>query len=176
MVPLIPADATSRALVLRALDVFDDRVAPLLPGLRSQVVHNDLNRNNVVVDPADTDRIVAVLDFGDMVHTALVNDVAIGAANQLSETDEPFTDAVDFIMGYHEAMPLTPQEIALLPDLVMTRVLMSVVITEWRAARFPHRREHIRRNTPANWARLARLAAGENAPLIATLRRACGME
>ena len=33
-----------------ALDRFAERVLPALRGLRAQVVHNDMGRNNVLVD------------------------------------------------------------------------------------------------------------------------------
>jgi Ser/Thr protein kinase RdoA (MazF antagonist) len=162
-----------RSLIVRCLDTFDKSVLPRLGTLRAQIVHNDLNRNNVIVDPADNDRIVAILDFGDMVHTPLINDVAIGAANQLSDSDNPLDTAIEFIAGYSETVPLASAEIDLLYDLVCTRLVMSVVITGWRAARFPERREHILRNTPANWSRLANLAAMPREDAISALRQAC---
>ena len=49
--------------------------------LRQQAIHNDLNDLNVLVDPADEAVIAGVIDFGDLVHTALVGDVAILATD-----------------------------------------------------------------------------------------------
>lgn len=157
LVPDAIEDVQERALVLRCLDVFDERVAPRLKSFRSQIVHNDLNRNNVIVDGANHDKIAAVLDFGDMTRTALINDVAIAAANQLAETDSPLDGVADFVAGYREVVPLLADELDTLIDLIITRVTMSVIITPWRAARFPHNRAHITRNTPANWRRLSLL-------------------
>ena len=62
-------------MVATALDRFDAQVAPVLGGLRAQVVHNDLGRANVLVD--DRGAVSGIIDFGDMTHTALVCDLAV---------------------------------------------------------------------------------------------------
>jgi len=162
-----------RAQLSRCLDNFDERVEPTLSKLRTQAIHNDFNRNNVIVSAEDNDKIVAIIDFGDMVRTALVNDVAIGAANQLTEADSLLDGSFEFIAGYHQVTPLIDDEIALMHDLISVRVAMSILITEWRASQFPERRDHILRNTPANWARLDRLSAISRNQTTAALRRVC---
>jgi hydroxylysine kinase len=172
LVPEATGEPTERALVLRCLDAFDERVASRLRSFRKQIVHNDLNRNNAIVDAADHDKIVAILDFGDMTRTALINDVAIAAANQLDETDNPLDGAADFVAGYRDVTPLLPDELETLIDLIITRVMMSVIITSWRAARFPHNRAHITRNTPANWRRLSLLTALPRAQATSILSQA----
>ena len=58
------------------------RVVPVLPRLRAQVVHNDLAPTNVLVD--DDLALTGITDFGDLTHTALVCDLAIAAADVLS--------------------------------------------------------------------------------------------
>ena len=62
-------------MTAEALDRFAEQVLPALRGLRAQVVHNDMGRNNVLVD--DAGAISGIIDFGDMTHTALVCDVAV---------------------------------------------------------------------------------------------------
>ncbi|MCW6509686.1 phosphotransferase [Lichenifustis flavocetrariae] len=86
--PLLPHVASdSRALVARRLDHLEDNILPRLAKLRRQVVHNDLNPHNVPVDPAYTDRVTGILEFGDMVDTHRVNHVAVGAAYQVGCPD-----------------------------------------------------------------------------------------
>jgi hydroxylysine kinase len=169
----ISKDSGRAALLSRCLDNFDERVAPALSRLRAQAIHNDFNRNNIVVSADDHDQIVAIIDFGDMVHTALVNDVAIGAANQLEEAEPLLDGSLEFIAGYHEVTPLTGDEIALLHDLISVRVAMSILITEWRGAQFPERRDHITRNTSANWIRLERLSTMSRKQTTSILHRVC---
>ena len=55
---------------------FEHYVTPLLPGLRKSVIHNDANDYNVIVGGNDdlygrNQRVVGVIDFGDMVYTAI---------------------------------------------------------------------------------------------------------
>ena len=55
------ADPADRALVTRFLDRFDAHVAPRLPALRAQVIHNDANDWNVLVDPDRPSAVVRVI-------------------------------------------------------------------------------------------------------------------
>jgi Ser/Thr protein kinase RdoA (MazF antagonist) len=144
------ADPHRRALLAEGLDRFD-AIAPALPGLRRQVVHNDLSYDNVVVEPRDADRVAGVLDFGDATRTAVVHDLAIAAAYNLAETGDPLDDALPLVAGFHATRPLLAEEAALLAELVIARLVVRVGITEWRAVRFPDNRDYILRTTPLTW-------------------------
>ncbi|MCP8896200.1 phosphotransferase [Shinella daejeonensis] len=152
-------DGGKRAELCAWLDRFADEVLPDLGRLRSQVVHNDLNSDNIVVDPANTDEITGIIDFGDMVKTAVLFDVAVAAAYQLTDADDPLRAANEFIAGFHSRRPLHDREVALLFTTIMARMVMRIAITEWRAVRFPENRAYILRNTPQAWLQFHRLAA-----------------
>jgi Ser/Thr protein kinase RdoA (MazF antagonist) len=137
---------------------FDTAVRPRLSGLRAQVVHNDLNRHNVLVAASDTDRVTGILDFGDIVRTQLVNDVAIGASYHLSGSNDALEGARDFIDAYQDITPLLAEETDLLPDLIATRLLVTVLITGWRAELYPDNRDYILKNNGPAWDGLDRLA------------------
>lgn len=145
--PLLPAiaDDSLRMLATATLDRFDAELAPALPSLRWQVVHNDLNPHNVLVDPDNPDRISGILDFGDMVHTPLVCDTAVTAAYQIDPAN-PLESLLEFARGFHEVLPLTVPERALLPDLTAVRMLTTLAITSSRAARYPDNAPYILRN------------------------------
>ena len=106
---------------------------------------------------ADGHRVSGIIDFGDVTVTALVNDVAIAVANLLADDADPFGPALDFIAGYHATTPLTTTELNLLPDLILGRVVARIIISEWRAERFPENRAYVLRNTPRAWEHLHRL-------------------
>lgn len=161
-----------RAELCGWLDRFADEVLPDLPRLRSQVVHNDLNSDNIVVDPVDTDEIAGIIDFGDMVKTAVLFDVAVAAAYQSTDAGDPLQAAIEFIAGFHSRRPLHEREIALLFTTIVARMVMRIAITEWRAVRFPENRAYILRNTPQAWLQFHRLAAIPPAKATEAIARA----
>jgi hydroxylysine kinase len=129
---------------------------PRLAGQRTQLVHNDFSPDNTLIS-ADGSRVGGIIDFGDVTVTALVNDVAIAVANLLTDDADPFGPALDFIAGYHTMTPLTAAELSLLPDLILGRIVARIIISEWRAERFPENRAYVLRNTPRAWEHLHRL-------------------
>jgi Ser/Thr protein kinase RdoA (MazF antagonist) len=113
------------------------RIAAEFSHLRLQVIHNDMNDMNLLVDPRDDTAVVGVIDFGDLVHTALIADVAIVAADQIAP-DQPARDSItDIVMAYHDITPLLPQELAILNPLIAGRILADVVIASWHRRRNP---------------------------------------
>ena len=62
--PLLDADG--RGLVEYFADGYRKRVLARVDELRRSVIHNDANRNNLVVDESET-QLLSVIDFGDMV-------------------------------------------------------------------------------------------------------------
>lgn len=165
-------DALTRRLLENVLDRFATIVAPTLPSLRSQVVHNDFSGDNVLVDPTRPDEVTGILDFGDMVRTAVAIDVAVGAAYHLSADGEPLNGALDFLEGFASVRRLEPAEVELMFDLILSRMLVRLAITEWRARNFPENREYILRNTPLARAQLERLLAINPASATDAIRRA----
>jgi hydroxylysine kinase len=165
-----------REVVECFLDGFETHAVPALPLLPTQPVHNDLNPHNVVVDPADHERACGIIDFGDLTLTARVNDLAIAAAYQVADSDDPLAPACELISAYHAVTPLEPGERAVLFDLIATRMVMTVVISNLRAARYPENREYILRNTKAAAARLARIAKLSREQAARQIERACQAE
>ena len=117
-----------RRVVGRFLLQFEQEVAPRLPSLRASVIHNDANDYNVLVNPIDVEprQVVSVLDFGDMVYTATICELAIVATYAMLGKTDPLTVAAHVVRGYHEAFPLTEPELEVLFPLICTRLAVSV--------------------------------------------------
>jgi Ser/Thr protein kinase RdoA (MazF antagonist) len=141
--------------------------------LPNQPVHNDLNPHNVVVDPETHAIVAGIIDFGDLTCTARVNDLAITAAYQVADDDDPLAPACEMIAAYHAVLPLEPAEFSVLFDLIATRMAMTIVISSWRAARYPANRNYILRNNSAAWARLRRMAMLSRDQAKLKIQRAC---
>ena len=170
----VPTDLSD--LVGRILDGFEAYAQPALENLPRQLVHNDLNPHNIVVDPETCDRVAGIIDFGDLAFTARVNDLAIAAAYQVGDSDDPLAPACDLIAAYHSAAPLEAAEAEVLFDLMATRMVMTIVISSWRALRHPENREYILRNHAGAAARLRRVAGLSRDEARKQIRRACHLE
>ncbi len=167
-----PGPRTS--LIAEQLGRLTAEVSPWLAAQRAQLVHNDFSPDNTLIS-ADGRRVSGIIDFGDVTVTALVNDVAIAATQQLSDEADLFGPALDLIVGYHATTPLTAAERDLLPDLILARIVARIIISEWRAERFPANRGYVLRNTPRAWQHLRRLLsipAGQTAARIQEATRA----
>src|SRR5215470_9378544 len=121
------ADHERRVQAERVLDQFEARAAPVLPGLRAQVIHGDMSLDNVLL--GDDLRISGIVDFGDMVHAPLVCDLAVAVADVLHGRPDPIEMAEMMIGGYASVTPLEDEEADLLADLVAARLATEVVIT-----------------------------------------------
>jgi len=163
------------SLLDEQLGRFITRVAPRLAAQRTQLVHNDFSPDNVLIS-TDLSRVCGIIDFGDITVTALVNDIAIAAGYQLSDQADLLGPAVDMIGGYHATTPLSASEVDLLPELILARVVARIVISEWRAARFPENRAYIMRNTARAWEHLNRLLDIPTYEVAARIRSACRPE
>ncbi|MDX6318048.1 MAG: hypothetical protein QOD35_1448 [Nocardioidaceae bacterium] len=122
-------DEEPRRVVLDVISQHEQRVAPSLPGLRAQVVHNDLSRGNVLVDHRH--RISGITDFGDLTHTPLVCDLAVAIADVIDGRADCLRLAESMIAGYASVTPLGADEIGLLADLVAGRCAAALAISTW---------------------------------------------
>jgi Ser/Thr protein kinase RdoA (MazF antagonist) len=157
----------------RAVNDFEVKILPRMPHLRAQVIHNDFNMENILVNESDPDTISGIIDFGDMVHAPLLFDVGVGAAYQIGHAGDPVEAICDFLKGYATEATLEQEEIELLHTAVTTRLLMRLVIPEWRGKLFPEFREVYTRNSPTVWAQFARLDAISKDDAIARFAAAC---
>ena len=149
------AESTHRSAIERGLDRYGqlyDRIA----ALPRQVVHNDCGRSNIVADRASPGFVSGIIDFGDVVRTAVAIDVATTLLNQLSilPADDIFVHGRDVLGGYLSTAPLGAAELAMVPHLVMGRVIARALITTWRAGMMPDNATYILRNTRPGWHQL----------------------
>lgn len=159
------------SLLAEQLGRLTAEVSPRLAAQRSQLVHNDFSPDNTLIG-AGRRGVAGIIDFGDVTVTALVNDVAIAGANLLSDDADLLAPALDLIGGYHATTPLTAAELGLLPDLILARLVARILISEWRAERFPENRAYVLRNTPRAWEHLHRLLSIPGEDIAARIQEA----
>ena len=168
-------DAGQRAIVEHFLGRFEAKVAPRLSRLRAQVIHGDVNDNNLLVDEPGGKRITGLIDFGDAIHSATIGELAVACAYAILEEAAPIDVAGRIAGAYHRAYPLQSDELDLLFDLIAMRLVTSVTLSA-------SRRERVKANAYLNiseapaWAMLARLRAMDPALATGMIRHACGFE
>lgn len=116
---------------------------------RHQVIHNDLNPHNIMMD-AETHTVTGVIDFGDSVHSTLVNDVAVACSYILDDSDDPLAPVRDLLASYCRILPLGENEASMLPALIAARHALTILITNWRAVLYPDNAGYILRNQPSS--------------------------
>jgi 4-aminobutyrate aminotransferase-like enzyme/Ser/Thr protein kinase RdoA (MazF antagonist) len=165
-----------RTLVEGLLARFETETLPALAGRRHGVIYGDANDYNVVVAGTGTEerRVIAVIDFGDLLHTATVCELAIACAYAMMGKPDPLAAASHIVAGYHTALPLEEAELAVLYPLICARLCISVTNSAYQQAVDPENTYLQVSDAPA-WALLDRLA--DVPPQLAhyTFRAACGL-
>ncbi|HEV7613255.1 MAG TPA: phosphotransferase [Steroidobacteraceae bacterium] len=138
-------------------------------GLRHTVIHGDANDYNVIV--ADG-RMVGLLDFGDIVHTATVCDLAIALAYTMLGEPEPLAAAAHVIRAYQRQNPLKDGEQRALFPLILSRLCMSVCYSAHNRERSPHDSYQVV-SEDAAWDLLDKLERWSATDALTLIRAAC---
>ena len=149
---------------------FETEVLPHLSSLRHAYIHHDANDTNVLVV---ADRISGLIDFGDMLYTALINNLAVACTYAMMNNDNPLHAAALVVKGYHAVYALTEQEVDLLYYLIAARLCISVTQSAWNASIETNNDHHFISESPA-WVLLHQLIRIN--PVLAqdSFRKACG--
>lgn len=153
-------DTARRGLAEEIFDRFDEGVVPLLDTLTSQVIHGDFSPFNILVDSSRPEYVTGIIDFGDAVRTPVIFDISVTMANLLgADPDRPWERALPVLEGYQNLRPLPVHEVEALIVAAPARLLLRALITQWRAAQLPERRDYLLSHSKPDWDRLAATAA-----------------
>lgn len=172
---LLIREPTRRAWLDHALLQFQGRVAPELQTLPRGVIHNDANDYNVVVEG---DRITGLFDFGDMLETCRLFEVAIAATYAaFHRMDAPQRAIASVVAGYHAVTPLSALELELVHDAVRARLAVSLVSSAKAAAerREEDQGDYTSVSEAGAWSLLEVLSTAGPRATRAALWDACGL-
>ena len=169
-------DRHNREIVQKLLERYYAETEPHLPDLRSSLIHSDANDYNVLVgsDGPWHFKVTGVIDFGDMVHSQTINEVAIACAYAMLDKADPLATAKAIVSGYHQAHPITEQEMAVLFDLICIRLCLSVCHSANQYRHEPDN-EYLRISEKPAWGLLNKLAQIQPRLATYTFRHACGL-
>jgi 4-aminobutyrate aminotransferase-like enzyme/Ser/Thr protein kinase RdoA (MazF antagonist) len=152
---------------------FTTGVLPRLRALPAQAIHNDANEHNVLV--GRDGEVCGLIDFGDLCRAPRACGLAVACAYAMTMLPVPERQVVPLVAGYHEVAPLTPEELALLPDLIRTRLAMSIAMAA-RQRREQPGNDYLLISQEAVAALLRRLGPVPRELEHLRLRAACGFE
>ena len=99
---------------------------PALGRLRAQIIHGDVHPFNCLID--DSGAISGIIDFGDLVHGSLVQDLANATADFLFPGRDHEAVILDLVKGYVSVSPLDEAEVDLILDMIEVRLIMTPLI------------------------------------------------
>ena len=168
-------DPARYSVVERLLDHFEAETLPRLSPLPHSVIYNDANDYNVLVGgPPDARRVVGVVDFGDLLRSATICELAIACAYAMMGKPDPLAAAAQIVAGYHSAAPLSEDELAVLYGLICARLCVSVANSAYQRAIDPDNTYLQISDAPA-WELLERLVSVHPQQAHYLFRAACGL-
>ena len=149
---------------------FEMEVLPCLSSLRQSVVNNDINDYNILTNDKE---VIGLIDFGDIIITQTVNNLAITCAYAILNQANPIEAAAHIVSGYHQKNPLTEKEIELLYYLIAARLCISVTKSAYNASLATANEHHFLSEKSA-WIVLNQLIKINPIKAHQTFRLACG--
>ncbi|UCE03217.1 MAG: aminotransferase class III-fold pyridoxal phosphate-dependent enzyme [Candidatus Latescibacterota bacterium] len=130
-----------------------------LPELPRGVIYNDANDANLVIrEEGGAARVVSLFDFGDVVETARIFELAIACAYAILDQEDPCAVMCHLVRGYAKRVELSDVELEVLFAAVCMRLVVSVTVSALDAKLEPEN-EYVRASERSAWAALDDLAA-----------------
>ncbi len=163
-------------LIDHFLELFEQEVTPRLGSLRMSIIHNDANNHNVLVNESTLlgREVVGLIDFGDILHSYTIADLAIALAYVMLDKADPLTAAAHVVRGYHQLLPLTEVELTVLYPLIGLRLCTSVTLSAYQQQQEPDN-PYLSISETSAWVLLEQLQALDPHLAHYTFRHACGL-
>ncbi len=121
-------DGEKKRLLEEQLEHFVSYTKPILASLPKQVIHNDCNDYNIVMSTENGSPVCnGVFDFGDLVYTQRVCDLAVALTYALFNQENILKVTADITESYLSIVKLTTKELKILLDLVQVRLTQSLL-------------------------------------------------
>ena len=166
-----------RGILGRILERYAAVVEPRVGELRESLIYNDANPANIHVDPGrmkdGAPHLVGVVDFGDVIRSWTVANLAVACAYASFGTRDPVAAFCDVASGYVAERELAEAEADVLYELARLRLALSVTVSSARGAQEPDNDYLLVSQAPA-WKVLERLDGTPSNLGRYRLREACG--
>ena len=173
-------DPARRARVEAILQLLEQS-RPIVAQLRQSVIHNDGNDYNIIVEPPsraqpfEPARVIGLIDFGDLLYTWTIAEVAIAATYCMLGKADPLAAASHVIAGYHQAFPIPEAELEAIFPLILGRLGLSVTLAAVQRKARPEN-EYLSISEAPAWSLLEQLQSVHPQHAHFRFRAACGFE
>lgn len=165
-----------RELVQYFNDLYQQDVTPHLDDLRHSFIYNDANDYNILVTSDNLDHVAVsgMIDFGDMVYSPTVMELAVAIAYAIMDKQHPLTVATHLIRGFTRYINLTETELKVLFPLITARLCLSVCISWYQQKQEPDN-PHLSISEEGAWQLLRKLRDIHPRFAYYVFRDACGL-
>ena len=165
-------DIDQKRLVEYFFMQYREEIQPLTYQLRKSTIHNDANDWNVLTQNG---KISAIIDFGDMCYSPLINELAIAITYAAFGKENPIEVACLIVKNYHQELALEEIEIDVLYYLIATRLCVSVCNSAFSKTQMPDN-EYITISEKPAWDLLEKWITINPNHAANQFRLACGFE
>jgi len=160
-------------LVDSFLTLYQTQTLPVLAQLPQGVIHNDANDYNLLInDTKQPTKISGIIDFGDMVYSQVVNELAISCAYALMGQVNPLEALKAIVTGYNQQRKLADIELEVLFSLITLRLCTTVCNSALAIKEQPDN-EYLLVSVKPAWSLLEKLKALNPYAVLCQLRQAC---
>lgn len=117
---------TIQPLVEQVLERHRTRIQPISSDLPRAVIHNDLNDGNILIDRR---RVAAIIDFGDMIETYRICELANAFAYMIMNRKSAVGVISGVVSAYVQHVKLSEQELDVMMDFVLLRLALSLTLS-----------------------------------------------
>ena len=166
-------DTEDQQTIQHFLDIYQEVTAPLLHRLESGLIHNDANDYNIILD--ESGKLSGIIDFGDMVESYIVGELAIACAYVMLKKADPLAAATHVVRGYNTTRPLTEADLKALFGLICMRLCVSVTMAAVQRSQQPNN-SYLSISEQDAWSLLKTLKSIHPCYADYAFRDACGVE
>jgi len=137
---------SDRKLVDYFYQQYNQIVRPLVPELRKSIIHGDANDLNLIVN---SNMVTGIIDFGDLMYSLLINEIAIAISYALFGKEDPLLWAVPIVRSYCTILPIEEKEIDILYYLIAARLCITVIKAAHSKTLYPDDEYYVVSEKPA---------------------------
>jgi hydroxylysine kinase len=169
------AAGDARELATPLLHRLRHEVLPKLNAGPSQVIHNDAHPYNLLRANAVSQDVVGLIDFGDMVHAPIINDLAVSAAAFHRPGKEDLVTVENLLIGFHRVHPLSGEQVSLLWDAMILRLLIAILLSDMKLNKDADKDPDVVEEREEAYAKLEIICDLDHNLVVERLRAACGV-